>query len=99
MDGNLFLKWFKNVFLPTIPSKEQKQKKVILFFDGVIFHICYNLVKLALENNIVLVKFPPNVSHFIQPLNKAVFKTMKTDWNQLLTEHNRKFPGKILTKA
>lgn len=99
MDGNLFVKWFIDLFLPSIPPKEQRQKKVFLFFDGVIFHISYNLVKIAQENDVVLVKFPPNVSHFIQPLDKTVFKTMKTDWNQLLLEHNRKFPGKNLTKA
>lgn len=34
-----------------------------------------------------------------EPLDKTVFKTMKTDWNQLVIEHNRKFPGKLLTKA
>lgn len=99
MDGNLFFKWFKDLFLKSIPPSTDRQKKVILFFDGVIFHISYALVKLAQDNNVVLVKFPPNVSHFIQPLDKTVFKTMKTDWKVLLLEYNRKNPGKNLTKA
>ncbi|KAJ8888587.1 hypothetical protein PR048_008079 [Dryococelus australis] len=43
--------------------------------------------------------FPPNDSHIIQPLDKTVFKYMKTDWNQLLLVHYRKSPGKILIKA
>ena len=66
------------MFLKSIPPKEDHSKKAFLFFDGVIFHISYALVKMAQENDVVLVKFPPNVSHFIQPLDKTVFKTMKS---------------------
>ncbi len=45
MDANLFIKWFKELVLPSIPSKEQQKKKVFLFFDGVIFHISYTRSK------------------------------------------------------
>ena len=50
MDGNLFLKWFQELFLKSIPPKEDHSKKVFLFFDGVIFHISYALVKMAQED-------------------------------------------------
>lgn len=98
MTEELFVKWFKEVFLLNTIPKDQRQKKIILFFDGVRFHVSMNLVKLAQENRVVLVKFPPNVSHFIQPLDKTVFKTMKTDWNKLLIDYVRANPGKVIPK-
>nr|CAD7195834.1 unnamed protein product [Timema douglasi] len=67
MDENVFIKWFTELFLTSIPPKEQRKKKVVLLFDGVIFYISYDLVKIAQENYVVLIKFPPNMVGMKRP--------------------------------
>uniref|UniRef100_A0A1Y1M2F3 Uncharacterized protein n=1 Tax=Photinus pyralis TaxID=7054 RepID=A0A1Y1M2F3_PHOPY len=55
--GSLFIE----LFLPSIPPKDQRQK-VFLFFDGVLFPISCHLV-IPQENEVVPDKIPPNVHH------------------------------------
>lgn len=93
MEGTLFANWFAEVFLKNIPPKGQRNKKVILFFDGVAFHINYQIIKMAFENDVILVKLPPNLTHFMQPLDLTVFKPLKTAWNHLMIQWNRTNPG------
>ncbi|CAH2100758.1 unnamed protein product [Euphydryas editha] len=98
MEGSLFSNWFAEVFLKNIPSKDQHNKKVILFFDGVAFHVNYQMIKMALENDVVLVNLPPNLTHFMQPLDLTVFKPLKTAWNNLMIQWNRTNPGTALPR-
>ena len=49
----------------------------------------YLLVKVALENGIILVCLLPNTLHALQPLDVGVFNPVKTAWGKILTEHHR----------
>lgn len=99
MEGSIFANWFTQVFLNNIPSKEDRNgKKVVLFFYGVAFHINYAIVKMAYDNNVILVKLPPNLTHYMQPLDKTVFKPLKGAWNTLMIQWNRRHPGVPLAK-
>ncbi|KAG5862253.1 hypothetical protein JTB14_002584 [Gonioctena quinquepunctata] len=97
MEGGLFFKWFKESFLPFIKSTEERGgKKVILIFDGASVHTSYPLSKCAIDNGVILSKLPENVSHYMQPLDKCVFKPIKTMWNKEMVDFNRTFPARIL---
>lgn len=73
MEGLIFPNWFAQLFLKNMSSKEDwNGKKVILFFDGAAFHINYAIVKMAYDNNVILIKLPPNLTHFKQPLDKTI---------------------------
>ncbi|KAG5878335.1 hypothetical protein JTB14_035262 [Gonioctena quinquepunctata] len=97
MKGGLFFKWFKESFLPFIKSTEERGGKyVILIFDGASVHTSYPLSKCAIDNGVILLKLPANVSHYMQPLDKCVFKPIKTIWNKEMVDFNGTFPGRIL---
>lgn len=99
MEGTIFANWFSEAFLKNIPSKEQRNnKKIILFFDGVAFHVNYPLIKMAYDNNVILIKLPPNLTHFMQPLDLTVFKPLKNAWNNLMVQWNRTNPGTPLPR-
>jgi len=51
--------------------------QLILFVDGHRTHFNEEALRIAKKFNIKIVVFPPNLSHIIQPLDVAVFRTFK----------------------
>lgn len=80
MDTN-FESWFSKIFVPHVASL---QKPVLLTFDGHNSHLTFNTVKLAIDNNIVILCLPPNTSHALQPLDVGVFRAVKVTWRKIL---------------
>lgn len=100
MEGELFLKWFTECFLPFVKTLEERNnKKVVLIYDGAGVHTSFALSKAAVDNGVVLVKLPANVTHYMQPLDKCVFKPIKTAWNNEMLRFNRDFPGQLLPNS
>lgn len=90
MDTTVFTKWFTQVFLRNVPSKETRNgKKIILYFDGYRSHVNYDIAKAALENDVILIKFPPNLTHLLQPLDRTCFRPLKQAWNVVLATHQK----------
>lgn len=40
------------------------------------------IVKLAMENNIILIKFPSHLTDKLEPLDKCVFGLLKSVWEK-----------------
>ncbi|KAF2889922.1 hypothetical protein ILUMI_16251 [Ignelater luminosus] len=74
MKTTLFHNWFRDVFLKNIGF----QRPVLLIYDGHVTHISFELIKLAQENQVTIIKLPPHTTHVLQPLDVAVFKGLKT---------------------
>lgn len=97
MEGSIFAHWFSKVFIKNIPNKNERNgKKAILLFDGAKFHSNLSVAKEAVENDVILVKLPPNMTHLMQPLDKTVFRPIKLKWEELMQQWNRKNPGEWL---
>ena len=73
MDGELFLEWFKNIFLP----ETAHLRPAMLIMDGHTSHLTIDLIDLARENNVILYCLPPHLTYLLQPLDVAVFKSLK----------------------
>ena len=73
MDGELFLEWFKKIFLP----KTAHLRPAMLIMDGHTSHLTIDLIDLARENNVILYCLPPHLTYLLQPLDVAVFKSLK----------------------
>ena len=73
MDGELFLAWFKNIFLP----KTAHLRPAMLIMDGHTSHLTIELIDLACKNNVILYCLPPHLTYLLQPLDVAVFKSLK----------------------
>ena len=83
-DAKIFEDWFDKVALPYFNSSNEPGNKIIIG-DNVPSHINPNVVRKAEANNIKFIFLPPNSTHILQPLDVAVFRTLKAEWRKSLT--------------
>ena len=80
MSNVIFEQWFRNSFIPHVLSTTEP---VIFFFDRNRSHLTYGTVKLAIENEIIIICLSPHTSHALQPLDVGVFKGLRA-WERIL---------------
>ena len=73
IDSELFLVWLKKVFLKHMVP----QHPVLLLTDGHKSHITIDAIDFCRNNDIILFCLPPHTTHALQPLDVAVFKSLK----------------------
>ncbi|XP_044761182.1 tigger transposable element-derived protein 6-like [Coccinella septempunctata] len=90
--ANIFLNWFKNHFLP-----RKGEGKALLILDGHSSHCsCVELLETAEANDVILLCLPPHSTHYLQPLDRAFFKSLKTFYYQACKEWMQNHPGRKL---
>lgn len=82
-----FETFFEKVFLPHleragIPKEDIK----VLIMDNLASHLSPLVMELSVHHNVRLVFLPPNSTHLTQPLDVAVFSSMKKQWRVVLNE-------------
>ena len=90
-DSGTFEIWFFKIFMEKV---KQNPGKYILFGDNLASHFNINVVKDAEQNNVHFVMLPPNATHLLQPLDVAVFSSLKRLWRVILDEWKREVPTK-----
>ena len=94
MDTQVFAEWFK------ILTDKVKERPLLLLFDGHLTHISIPVIREALNQHIVILKFPPHVTDVLQPLDVTCFGPLKKKWEKLLHERINTFGAKHqLTKS
>ena len=66
--------------------------------DGHASHVCYDVIKLAIELDIVLFQLPSHTSHITQPLDVAAFGSFKKEGAKVLTAYPFKHGGTLPLK-
>ena len=61
----------------------------VLFGNNLASHFNVDVVRVAEENDIHFVMLPPNATHILQPLDVAVFSSLKQSWRVILDEWKR----------
>lgn len=89
---------FKNYFLNTL-IPQVTQRPALIIYDGHVSHINIELINIARENNIHILKLPAHTSHLLQPLDLAVFRSFKATWDRKLTTWQRMHHGQRLPKC
>ena len=90
----LFLTYIKHVIRETRCSQ---RSKVLLIFDGHSSHTkSIELVNLTRKNGLILLSLPPHTPHKLQPLDKSVFKPLKTAFNTACGRWMRDHSGRRL---
>ena len=56
------------------------QRPVLLFTDGYKSHISLDVIDLCRKNETILFCLPPHTTHVLQPLDVAVFKSLKDNY-------------------
>ncbi|CAH1998682.1 unnamed protein product, partial [Acanthoscelides obtectus] len=94
--SELFVKWLQHFMDSVRPTKENK---VLLILDGHTTH-CKNLAALLLarENGVVLLQLPGHTTHRLQPLDKAFFKPLETNYTQASERWFRSNPERAVTQ-
>lgn len=71
----------------------------LLIMDSHYSHL-YNLefLEMMKKNNIHVYALPPHTSHWMQPLDRAVFRSFKQGWQLAMKEHTRNTAGRKVEK-
>ena len=77
METSTFASWFK------VSLKMVKERPLLLLYDGDLTHTSIPMIKAALEQDVIL-KFPPQVTDVLQPLDVACFGPLKRIWEARL---------------
>ena len=94
-DAN-FESWFAAVFVPAL---KDTPKPVLLTYDGHNSHLTYKTIKIAQENNVIIMCLPPHTSQCLQPLDVGFFHPFKMIWKDELKNWARASKYKPVTKA
>lgn len=78
MSSEVLYKYLSNCFIPYLKAKEVNFP-VVLFVDGYKSHVT---LEVCIDNDIILVAFHPNNTHFLQPADVSVFGPLKQSWKQ-----------------
>ncbi|XP_050304919.1 uncharacterized protein LOC126742315 [Anthonomus grandis grandis] len=76
VNSEIFLEWLRTHFLPRKPSG-----KTLLIVDGHTSHTTnLDLLEFAEQNDIILFCLPSHTTHYLQPLDRAFFKSLKSNF-------------------
>lgn len=79
--------------------KHKPSEKTVLIMDGHRSHVDAESVAIAELNNVSIILLPAHTSHELQPLDKAVFKSLKAAYYEQCRFWHLQHPGRALNKA
>ncbi len=91
LDFDKFLEHFIRHARPSV------QNKIVLLLDNHSSHLSINGLRIAKENGIILLSFPPHCSHKLQPLDRTVFGPFKGYFNSAAGSWMKDHPGAPMT--
>ena len=86
IDKDLYLQWFKELFLRPIPS----ERPVLLIMDGHKSHVTEDLILTAAENKILVFCLPAHASHLLQPLDLSLSPSIHHRLTEPLPRHSHR---------
>lgn len=81
MTCEAFFEFIADIFHPWLLQK-QITFPVIFFMDGHASHLCLQTSQFCEKNGIILVALLPNATHILQPMDVAVFRSLKEPWRK-----------------
>ena len=95
IDSELFLTWMKKIFLKHVVT----QRPVLLFTDGHKSHLNLDIIiDLCRTIDIILFCLLPHTTHALQPLDVAVFKSLKDNYSKTVRSLIFAKPSFVVTK-
>ena len=92
--SEIFLEWLKTHFVPRKPAG-----KVVLLLDGHATHCnSVEMLEYANQNEIILISMPSHTSHYLQPLDRSVFKSLKNHFYEQCRLWLKQNPGRRITR-
>ena len=97
MDSASFYEYFSKIFHPYLLLKKIPLP-VIVFLDGHVSHLSYQLSKFCREHEIIICCLPPNTTHILQPLDVAFSAPLKQQWKKFIKLWRIQHDGSDLQK-
>ena len=98
MQDTVFLNYLK-VFYKQLGERGLLDGKPhVLVLDGHASHVCYDVIKLVIELDIVLFQLPSHTSHITQSLDVAAFGSFKKEVTKVLTAYPFEHGGTLSLK-
>lgn len=90
----IFFQWLKDHFVPRKPPG-----KTLLLLDGHTSHTTSeDMLAFADSNNIILLSLPSHTTHYLQPLDRSVFKSVKNHFYNACRIWLKTHPGRRITR-
>lgn len=93
INEDLFLKWLQHFQKHRLPGK------CLLILDGHASHCSLKCLNYCTDNEIELLCLPPHTTHVLQPLDRTLFKPLKTFYHQEATTFIHNNPAQSITKS
>lgn len=94
INAHIFFEWLKTHFLPRKPPGT-----VLLILDGHASHCnSVEMLEFAAENDICLFTLPSHTTHYLQTLDRSVFKSLKLFYYEACRVWLKRNPGRRLTR-
>lgn len=93
--SEIFLTWLKNFikFSGATPTNH-----VLLLLDGHVSHTQnLEVIDLARDNGVIILCFPPNCTHKMQPADVAFMKPLSIYYDHVVTGWLKSHPGRVVT--
>ncbi|KAF2893777.1 hypothetical protein ILUMI_12395 [Ignelater luminosus] len=94
INGHIFLDVLKHF---TNHVKCSKDNPVILFMDNHESHVQLEAITFAKDNGIILITFPPHTSSRLQPLDRTVYNSLKSNYNIVCNDWMLSNPGRTIS--
>ena len=82
VDREIYSEWFEKNFL----EHATKERPLLLLQDGASAHISPKLIETAIANDVILLCFPPKLTHILQPCDVAIYRKMKAELSQVMQQ-------------
>lgn len=97
MTCQTFYEYVTNVFHPFL-IKENIKKPIVLFLDGHSSHLSLPLSEFCRDNGINLTALLLNSTHLLQPMDVAVFHSLKSSWRKIVYSWRMENDGRRLKR-
>ncbi|XP_071952888.1 uncharacterized protein [Antedon mediterranea] len=97
INSEIFFEYLSNHFLPYVKSLHV-YFPIVLFVDGHSAHLNIDTAEFCVKEKIILYCLPSHSSHLMQPLDVAVYKSLKTSWNKAVRKWMTDHYGQYVTK-
>jgi hypothetical protein len=95
IEADIFFEYVKH-FVKHV--KCTKNNPVLLILDGHSSHTKnLRMIDFARDHGLIVLSIPPHTSHKLQPLDRGLFKSLKSAYNAACTKWMRSHPGRQIT--
>lgn len=94
VNANIFKDWLENHFIPRKPAGT-----VLLILDGHTSHTnSVEVLEFCEANNVVLLCLPSHTTHYLQPLDRSFFKSLKSNYYSACNNFLKANPARKITR-